>query len=903
MDIPDRKESGSAVREFAGIGTHVLSIIDRNLKEIAANRDTNKTNSEPDVADKKAEDFNNERTVMYYKMKADYHRYLAEFAPEKTDGKGEGFPASRSVEIDCALSAYKIALSFAQDTLPPAHHLTMLVAHNFSTFYFSMRRSTRMACHIAKSVYEDACEHVHELSKEEYAETVRVLQLLRENISKWTLDIARGDYDSEAEESDVDDIDEDIDGQQVEGHEDPYSNNLEDGSLLQVTQARAAQKPLGMIASSSTPALGYYKQNNFNEPAKADEEQENNSKLDSKLHGKQANKYNEPGNVGSKKAKIRPESDIKGETVKIGREKVPLKLRRSSTAPNLSAAVADGRDQQKTGNLKVDVKSTSPPSMPEHQITSLLAGHENVTTLELDPVGKSLVPAIHELFHSYLEGSTATPVAGSFTKKGINLDNLLEEGRNTAGPRLLVRSLLRMLNDFSIAPKMIEEGTILSCAALSADAAQKKRNVEVVLKYRTKYMLGSPGKRGSNGGNGGEKEGEKDENSQNEGLVIPDTITFSEFVDTLGRIGILAIRMTPGSDQKYGNGSKEIINGFLRDYMKLYDGDVWRKMVQRPWEAAAKAAAAARPRPGSSKRELSKRLTEIGLPLNLNYLSPDFSLSKSATSLLEKKGTTRALRQIFDFYRKVNTLHKVSQMSSIGRGRDVLFSQIASVNEVINLSEMQKFLLDFEVVPVLISKKDFQDVFVICMRLSDKAVMNTLTKSTEEKREKADKSKKDRDENNKKRDKDIDDGKYVDPETVIARGVGATWRCFVDCIQRLAILADSKEHSYGTDFEKLDGFLHYLELDQPDRWRSKMKVFGAPRRGTSILRKSSTMAVLDPLPHRGVVASSKTTSGLGALGQNPKSSRLLPKVHRSGTMKQDPGGRRRRKRRPASSKR
>ena len=61
MDIPDRKESGSAVREFAGIGTHVLSIIDRNLKERAANRDTNKTNSEPDVADKKAEDADSQK--------------------------------------------------------------------------------------------------------------------------------------------------------------------------------------------------------------------------------------------------------------------------------------------------------------------------------------------------------------------------------------------------------------------------------------------------------------------------------------------------------------------------------------------------------------------------------------------------------------------------------------------------------------------------------------------------------------------------------------------------------------------------------------------------------------------------------------------------------------------------
>ena len=124
-------------------------------------------------------------------------------------------------------------------------------------------------------------------------------------------------------------------------------------------------------------------------------------------------------------------------------------------------------------------------------------------------------------------------------------------------------------------------------------------------------------------------------------------------MDTLGRIGILAIRMTPGSDQKYGNGSKEIINGFLRDYMKLYDGDVWRKMVQRPWEAAAKAAAAARTRPGSSKRELSKRLTEVGLPLNLNYLSPDFSLSKGASSLLEKKGTTRLCAKYLIFIEKL----------------------------------------------------------------------------------------------------------------------------------------------------------------------------------------------------------------------------------------------------------
>ena len=106
--------------------------------------------------------------------------------------------------------------------------------------------------------------------------------------------------------------------------------------------------------------------------------------------------------------------------------------------------------------------------MPEHQITSLLAGHENVTTLSYQILqAKLLFQQCTSCFISYLEGSSATPVAGSFTTKGIHLDNLLEEGRNPTGPQLLVKSLLRMLKDFHIIPKMLQEGTIFNCAVMS----------------------------------------------------------------------------------------------------------------------------------------------------------------------------------------------------------------------------------------------------------------------------------------------------------------------------------------------------------------------------------------------------------------------------------------------------
>jgi len=67
--------------------------------------------------------------LLYFPRKGDYHRYLAQFAPEEAAGVGAGshFPATKAVEMDCALSAYKIASALCAEHLRPRHPLRVRV--------------------------------------------------------------------------------------------------------------------------------------------------------------------------------------------------------------------------------------------------------------------------------------------------------------------------------------------------------------------------------------------------------------------------------------------------------------------------------------------------------------------------------------------------------------------------------------------------------------------------------------------------------------------------------------------------------------------------------------------------------------------------------------------------------
>lgn len=119
-----------------------------------------------------------EGKVFYYKMKGDYHRYLAEFQTSET----------RKTSAASALEAYQAASTIANQDLPPTHPIRLGLALNFSVFYYEILNSPDRACHLAKQAFDDAIAELDTLSEESYKDSTLIMQLLRDNLTLWTSD-------------------------------------------------------------------------------------------------------------------------------------------------------------------------------------------------------------------------------------------------------------------------------------------------------------------------------------------------------------------------------------------------------------------------------------------------------------------------------------------------------------------------------------------------------------------------------------------------------------------------------------------------------------------------------------------------------------------------------------------
>jgi len=119
-----------------------------------------------------------EGKVFYFKMKGDYHRYLAEFQ------SGDVRKESAANALDSYTSASKVAT----EKLPPTHPIRLGLALNFSVFYYEILNSPSNACKLAKQAFDDAIAELDTLSEESYKDSTLIMQLLRDNLTLWTSD-------------------------------------------------------------------------------------------------------------------------------------------------------------------------------------------------------------------------------------------------------------------------------------------------------------------------------------------------------------------------------------------------------------------------------------------------------------------------------------------------------------------------------------------------------------------------------------------------------------------------------------------------------------------------------------------------------------------------------------------
>jgi len=153
-----REYRGHVDKELNEICNDILQVLDKHLIPTATS---------------------GESKVFYFKMKGDYHRYLAEFSTGNT----------RKEAAENSLMAYKSASDIALTELPPTHPIRLGLALNFSVFYYEILNSPDRACQLAKQAFDDAIAELDTLDEDSYKDSTLIMQLLRDNLTLWTSEV------------------------------------------------------------------------------------------------------------------------------------------------------------------------------------------------------------------------------------------------------------------------------------------------------------------------------------------------------------------------------------------------------------------------------------------------------------------------------------------------------------------------------------------------------------------------------------------------------------------------------------------------------------------------------------------------------------------------------------------
>jgi 14-3-3 protein epsilon len=130
-----------------------------------------------------------ESKVFYLKMKGDYYRYLAEF------NSGD----SHSKVANNSLIAYKEANDLSNQ-LSCTNPIKLGLALNFSVFYYEVMNDPATACSIANHAFQEGIQQLEKIEDDQYKDSTTILQLLKENIDMWSVDLAQDQGDENVDE-------------------------------------------------------------------------------------------------------------------------------------------------------------------------------------------------------------------------------------------------------------------------------------------------------------------------------------------------------------------------------------------------------------------------------------------------------------------------------------------------------------------------------------------------------------------------------------------------------------------------------------------------------------------------------------------------------------------------------